>query len=61
MSTEARQKNVVENQQRDAWLEHKGMDTFDAMQMYIDKVNELAKVYKPRQISEEKEETDKKE
>jgi hypothetical protein len=39
----------VENTQRAEWLKHKGMDTFDAMQLYIDKVRELAKVYSERQ------------
>lgn len=46
--TEARQKEVVENRQREAWLKYKGMDTFDAMQLYIDTVNKMAKIYKSR-------------
>lgn len=35
----------LENKQRAEWLKFKGMDTFDAMKLYIDKVKELAQVY----------------
>ena len=35
----------VENTQRLEWLKYKGMDTFDAMQLYIEKVKELAQIY----------------
>ena len=41
-------KNEVENTQRAEWLKHKGMDTFVAMQLYIEKVRELAQVYQER-------------
>lgn len=43
-------KGEVENNQRREWLKHKGMDTFDAMQLYIEKVKELAQIYSERQI-----------
>lgn len=38
----------IENKQRSEWLKYKGMDTFEAMQLYIEKVEELAKVYRTR-------------
>lgn len=44
-SIEGRKSDVVENKQREEWLKHKGMDTFVAMQLYIEKVKELAQVY----------------
>lgn len=43
-------KGDLENKQRAEWLKYKGMDTFDAMQLYIEKVKELAQVYSERQI-----------
>lgn len=44
----------IENTQREEWLKHKGMDTFDAMQLYINKVKELAHIYNERQKDETK-------
>lgn len=38
-------KSELENKQRSDWLKFKGMDTFDAMKLYIEKVKELAQVY----------------
>lgn len=35
----------IENTQRSEWLKHKGMDPFDAMQLYMDKVKELSQIY----------------
>lgn len=43
-------RNEVENRQRAEWLKHKGMDTFDAMQLYIERVRELAASYPPRVV-----------
>lgn len=42
--SEAR-RDGIENIQRSEWLKHKGMDPFDAMQLYMDKVKELAQIY----------------
>lgn len=38
----------MEKTQRAEWLKHKGMDTFEAMQLYIEKVKQLALVYQER-------------
>lgn len=35
----------VENKHREEWLKYKGMDTFDAMKLYIEKVQELALIH----------------
>lgn len=37
----------LERAQTDEWMKHKGMDTFVAMQLYIEKVKELAQIYPP--------------
>uniref|UniRef100_A0A6G1S6R4 Diazepam-binding inhibitor-like 5 n=1 Tax=Aceria tosichella TaxID=561515 RepID=A0A6G1S6R4_9ACAR len=47
---EEARKGDLENAQRAEWLKHKGMDTFVAMQLYIEKVRELAKVYQEREL-----------
>lgn len=41
-------RNDQEIKQRAEWLKHKGVDHIDAMQLYIDKVKELAQIYEPR-------------
>lgn len=42
--TEAK-KSPIENRQREEWLKFKGMDTFEAMKLYIEKVKQLAEIY----------------
>lgn len=54
MSNSESKKNETENQQRAEWLKHKGMDTFEAMQLYIEKVKGLAESYPERQAKEVK-------
>lgn len=49
-------KDVRENQNRQAWLKYKGIDTIEAMQMYIDKANELVQVCEKKQADVEEEE-----
>lgn len=48
-TTKEAKNSDIENKQREEWLKHKGMDTFDAMKLYIEKVKELAKIYPERQ------------
>lgn len=52
-------KGDLENRNRDEWLKHKGMDPFEAMQLYIEKVKELAQIY-PEAIEEPEPEVEEK-
>ena len=50
---EEARKSPIENKQREEWLKYKGMDTFEAMQLYIEKVRELAQIYSSGQVPQD--------
>lgn len=52
ISAEAK-KSQVENSQRAEWLKYKGMDTFEAMKLYIEKVKLLASIYPEQELEAE--------
>lgn len=42
--------------QHQEWLKYKGMDTFEAMQLYMEKVKELAEIYQAKEKTDAKQE-----
>lgn len=49
-------RTIVEAKQHKEWLKYKGMDTFEAMKLYMDKVKELVKFYPAPEEEEAKKE-----